>query len=62
MSAQSALDLFSGVITMRRLLIADWNGRLYEVDLLQPIFRRISMALAIAGLLCLSVVFGVSLS
>ena len=43
---------------MRRLMTGAWNVHPNEVDFLQPVFRRISFALAIAGILCLSVAFG----
>ncbi len=43
---------------MRHLLTGAWNVHANGVEILQPIFRRISIALAIAGILCLSVAFG----
>ena len=43
---------------MRRLMTGAWNEQSNGVEFLHPVFRRISIALAIAGLLCLSVAFG----
>ena len=43
---------------MRRLKTGAWCVQPDGVGILHPVFRRISIALAIAGILCLSVVFG----
>ncbi len=43
---------------MRRLMTGAWDVQSDEVGILHPVFRRISIALAIAGIVCLSVAFG----
>ena len=43
---------------MRHLLTGAWNVQSNGIEILQPVYQRVSLALAIAGILCLSVAFG----
>jgi hypothetical protein len=46
------------MITMRRLMTSFWNVQSDGTERLQPYIQRISILLAIAGILCLTVAFG----